>query len=50
MADMQNGPESSSSMGGRRKLPEKAPWWRPGRYFAARRAVPIEQRSYTKIY
>ncbi|MEO6940076.1 MAG: c-type cytochrome [Candidatus Kapaibacterium sp.] len=30
--------------------PEKAPWWNPVRYFDVRRRMPIEQRSYTKMY
>ncbi len=32
------------------QAPKKAPWWNPAKWFAVRRTVPIEQRSYTKIY
>ncbi|MDP4220318.1 MAG: c-type cytochrome, partial [Bacteroidota bacterium] len=31
-------------------MPKKAPWWNPAKYFAVRKNIPIEQRSYTKIY
>jgi mono/diheme cytochrome c family protein len=31
-------------------VPKKAPWWNPAKWFAYRRNIPIEQRSYTKIY
>ncbi len=31
-------------------MPKKAPWWNPGKFFAVRKEIPIEQRSYTKIY
>jgi mono/diheme cytochrome c family protein len=31
-------------------LPKKAPWWRPAKYFEVRKAIPVEQRSYTKMY
>ncbi len=31
-------------------MPKKAPWWNPGKFFAVRKSIPIEQRSYTKIY
>ncbi|HYM19841.1 MAG TPA: c-type cytochrome [Candidatus Kapabacteria bacterium] len=30
--------------------PKKAPWWNPAKWFAVRREIPVEQRSYTKIY
>jgi mono/diheme cytochrome c family protein len=32
------------------QAPKKAPWFRPFKWFAYRRSVPVEQRSYTKIY
>ncbi|MEI8133980.1 MAG: c-type cytochrome [bacterium] len=31
-------------------MPKKAPWWNPAKFFAVRKSIPIEQRSYTKIY
>jgi mono/diheme cytochrome c family protein len=31
-------------------MPQKAPWWNPAKYFAVRKSIPVEQRSYTKIY
>src|ERR1043165_550440 len=32
------------------QAPKKAPWFRPLKWFAYRRSIPVEQRSYTKIY
>ncbi|MBS1903204.1 MAG: c-type cytochrome [Bacteroidetes bacterium] len=32
------------------QAPKKAPWWNPAKWFAVRRSIPVEQRSYTKIY
>ena len=29
---------------------KKAPWWNPAKWFEYRKSIPIEQRSYTKIY
>jgi len=31
-------------------MPPKAPWWNPAKFFAVRKSIPVEQRSYTKIY
>ena len=31
-------------------MPNKAPWWNPAKFFAVRKSIPVEQRSYTKIY
>src|SRR5690348_7830828 len=41
---------TGANAGGPMKRPEKAPWWNPVKYFEVRKRVPIEQRSYTKIY
>src|SRR5882672_1734921 len=30
--------------------PKKAPWWNPAKFFEVRKSIPVEQRSYTKIY
>src|SRR5256885_16364583 len=31
-------------------MPKKAPWWNPAKFFEVRKSIPVEQRSYTKIY